>query len=186
MMIKEKSLTILAVMVTIICLGGCNTKTDEEKMLADFSASISDFTTTIKEADQQINAIDATSEEAPSELLTILDGLDEEFKKLSELTVPEQYKSIEDLADEACTNMSNAVSYYHSAYDTGVYNEQDADIAYQYYTRAMTRIQYIGYILVGEVPEGENITVQEEMMENTLLDKLLHDDEETIEGVPVE
>ena len=50
----------------------------------------------------------------------------------------------------------------------------------------MTRVQYIGYILVGEVPEGENITVQEEMMENKLLDKLLHDGEETIEGVPVE
>lgn len=186
MMMKKKSFTILAVMATVIFLGGCSTKTDEEKMLANFSSSVSNFTTTIKEANDQINAIDATSEDAPSELLTILDGLDEEFKKLSELTVPEQYKSIEDLADEASTNMSNAVSYYHSAYDTGIYNAQDADIAYQYYTRAMTRVQYIGYILVGEVPEGENITVQEEMMENPLLDKLLHDEEEIIEGVPVE
>lgn len=185
-MMKNKSLNILAIITTAICLGGCNTKTDEEKELADFSASISGFTTIIKDADAQINAIDTTSKEAPTELLEILDGLDEEFKKLSELAVPEQYRSIEDLADEASANMSNSVSYYHSAYDTGIYNEQDADIAYQYYTRAMTRVQYIGYILVGEVPEGENITVQEEMMENKLLDKLLHDDEETIEGVPVE
>ena len=185
-MIKNKKFTLLTIMATVICLSGCSAKTDEEKKLADFSSSISDFTNVIKEADAQIDAIDATNQDAPAELLEILDGLDDEFKKLSELAVPEQYKSIEELADEASTNMSNAVSYYHSAYDTGVYNEQDADIAYQYYTRAMTRVQYIGYILVGEVPEGENITVQEEMMENKLLDKLLHDDEETIEGVPVE
>lgn len=183
---KNKYLTILAVMTTMLCLGGCNEKTDEEKELADFSASISNFTSIIKDADEQINAIDVSSSEAPTELLEILDELDSEFKKLAELAVPEQYRSIEDLADEASTNMSNAVSYYHNAYDTGIYNEQDADIAYQYYTRAMTRVQYIGYILVGEVPEGENITVQEQMMENKLLDKLLHDDGETIEGVPVE
>lgn len=186
MMNKNRYLTMLAMMTTILCLSGCNTKTDEEKELADFSASISSFTSIIKDADEHINAIDVSSVNAPKELLEILDELDTEFKKLAELNVPEQYRSIEKLADEASTNMSNAVSFYHSAYDTGVYNEQDVDIAYQYYTRAMTRVQYIGYILVGEVPEGENITVQEQMMENKLLDKLLHDDEETIEGVPVE
>ena len=43
-------------------------------------------------------------------LLEILDGLDAEFKKLSELAVPEKYKSIEELADEASTNMSNAIN----------------------------------------------------------------------------
>lgn len=186
MMIKKKLLTILTIMTALLCLNGCNTKTSEEKELADFSASISAFTTVIKEADIKINSIDAASTEAPSELLELLDGLDEEFKKLAELAVPEQYRSIEDLADEASTNMSNAVSFYHNAYDTGIYNEQDADIAYQYYTRAMTRVQYIGYILVGEVPEGDNITVQEEMMENKLLDQLLHNDEETIDGVSIE
>ena len=82
--------------------------------------------------------------------------------------------------------MTNAVSYYHSAYEAEEFSEEDADIAYQYYTRAMTRVQYIGYILIGEIPEGDNITVHEETMENKLLDKLLHDDEEAIEGMPVE
>ncbi len=180
---KNKILTIFAIMTTILCLGGCDTKTEEEKELADFSAIISDFTAVIKDADAQINALDAASADAPKELLTILDELDEEFKNFSNLAVPEEYKSIEDLADEASTNMSSAVSFYHSAYDTGVYNEQDADIAYQYYTRAMTRVQYIGYVLVGEVPEGENITVHEETIESKLLDRLLHEDEEIIEGV---
>lgn len=183
---KNKYFTIIAILTTVLCMSGCNSKTVEEKELADFSASISNFTSVIQETNEEINSIDVSSTDAPTELLEILDRLDAEFKSLAELTVPEQYKSIEDLADEASTNMSNAVSFYHSAYDTGIYSEEDADIAYQYYTRAMTRIQYIGYILVGEIPEGENITVQEEMMENKLLDKLLHDNEETIEGLPVE
>ena len=52
--------------------------------------------------------------------------------------------------------MTNAVSFYHDAYDTGIYDKEAADIAYEYYTRAMTRIQYIGYILVGEIPEGND------------------------------
>ena len=183
---KNKHFTIIAILTTVLCMSGCNTSTTEEKELADFSASISNFTSVIQEANVEINSIDVSSTDAPAQLLEILDGLDTEFKNLAELTVPEQYKSIEDLAAEASTNMSNAVSFYHSAYDTGIYNEEDANIAYEYYTRAMTRIQYIGYILVGEIPEGENITVQEEMMENKLLDKLLHDNEETIEGIPVE
>lgn len=52
-------------------------------------------------------------------------------------------------------------------------------IAYEYYTRAMTRVQYIGYILVGEIPEGENITIHEETIENGLLNTLLRDNEDT-------
>lgn len=184
-MIKNKSFKILAIFSVLMCLGGCS-NTDEEKELASFSASISEFTTVIQDANDQINSIDTTSESASDELLAILDNLDKEFQELAELAIPEQYQSIEDLADEASSNMTNAVSYFHSAYEAESFNEQDADIAYQYYTRAMTRIQYIGYVLVGEIPEGENITIHEEMMENTLLDKLLHDEGETLEGVPVE
>lgn len=183
---KNKSFTIFVLLTTIFCLNGCGNATEEEKELADFSASISEFTAVIKDADEQINTIDTSSEDASEELLEILDNLDKEFQELAQLSIPEQYKSIEELADEASTNMTNAVSYYHSAYEEEEFSEEDADIAYQYYTRAMTRVQYIGYILIGEIPEGDNITVHEETMENKLLDKLLHDDEEAIEGMPVE
>ncbi len=182
---RNTPVRIITIAATVLCLGGCG-NTNEEKELAGFSASISEFTTSIKEADNQINSIDPTSETASADLLAILDTLDAEFQELAELTVPEQYKSIEELADEASTNMTNAVSYYHRAYEAEAFDADEADIAYQYYTRAMTRVQYIGYILVGEIPEGESITVHEEMMENTLLDKLLHDEVETIEGVPIE
>ena len=52
--------------------------------------------------------------------------------------------------------MTNAVSYFHSAYEGEAFDEQDADVAYQYYTRAMVRIEYIGYVLVGEIPENDH------------------------------
>lgn len=162
----------------VLCLSGCS-ETNTEKELADFSSSISAFTTVIKNVNEQINEIDTSSEDASEQLLEILDELDTEFQELAGLAVPEQYKSIESLADEASTNMTNAVSYYHSAYEAEDFNEQDAEIAYEYYTRAMTRVQYIGYILVGEIPEGENITIHEETIENGLLNTLLRDNEDT-------
>ena len=45
-------------------------------------------------------------------------------------------------------------------------------VAYQYYTRAMMRISYIGTILQGEIPEGDNITVYETNVSNELIDKI--------------
>lgn len=166
----------IAAITVASCLTGCG-KTAEEKELADFSSSISDFTTAIQEADQKINNLDVTKEDSVKELLDILDNLDVEFKELAELSVPNQYESIETLADEASDNMSNAVSYFHTAYEADPFSEQDADVAYQYYTRAMTRVEYIGYVLSGEIPENEHVTVQEKTGDNKFIDKLLDHDE---------
>lgn len=177
-MIRNKNKKLIIMAAAVLCLSGCS-ETNTEKELADFSSSISAFTTVIKNVNEQINEIDTSSEDASEQLLEILDELDTEFQELAELAVPEQYKSIESLADEASTNMTNAVSYYHTAYEAENFSEQDAEIAYEYYTRAMTRVQYIGYILVGEIPEGENITIHEETIENGLLNTLLRDDEDT-------
>lgn len=184
-MIRNRNWKLIAMIATVLCLSGCG-NTDEEKELADFSSSISDFTTVIKNANDQINAIDTSSSDASEQLLEILDHLDTEFQELAELPVPEQYKSIESLADEASTNMTNAVSYYHAAYEAEEFSEQDADVAYEYYTRAMTRVQYIGYVLVGEIPEGENITIHEETIENKLLDTLLRDNDTATESIELQ
>ena len=169
---------IAAAITTVICLTACG-HTDEERELADFSSSISNFTASIQDANQQINELDVNDANASEDLLSILDGLDEQFKGLAELPVPEQYQSIETLADEASENMTNAVSYFHSAYGGETFNEQDADVAYQYYTRAMVRIEYIGYVLVGEIPENDHVTVQEQELNDTrFIDKILDNDDE--------
>lgn len=168
--------TVMITSVLSLLLTGCGS-TEEEKELADFSSSISDFTSAIQQADSEINELDVSKEDAVEDLLAILDTLDSEFQDLAELSVPEQYHSIESLADEASENMTTAVSYFHSAYEAETFNEQDADIAYQYYTRAMTRIEYIGYVLVGEIPENDRVTVYEESNDRKLIEKILQDEE---------
>lgn len=175
---KNKCKYIIGTLTTVLCLTACR-HTNEEKELADFSSSISSFTASIQDANQQINELDVNDANASQELLSILDGLDEKFKELADLSVPEQYQSIETLADEASENMTNAVSYFHSAYEGEVFDEQDADVAYQYYTRAMVRIEYIGYVLVGEIPENDHVTVQEQELNDTrFIDKILDNDDE--------
>lgn len=169
---KKRYKTVLAAFALAGCLCGCSKTTEEEKALATFSSSIADFTASIKEANEQINGLDTTQADSPAELLEILDRLDDEFSKLAALSVPEQYLGIEDLADEASLNMSEAVSYYHSAFESEVFNESDADVAYQYYKRAMTRVEYIGYILAGgEIPENDHVTIYEETNDGNIIDK---------------
>ena len=175
---KNKCKYIIGTLTTVLCLTACG-HTNEEKELADFSSSISSFTASIQDANQQINELDVNDANASQELLSILDGLDEKFKELADLSVPEQYQSIETLADEASKNMTNAVSYFHSAYEGEAFDEQDADVAYQYYTRAMVRIEYIGYVLVGEIPENDHVTVQEHELNDTrFIDKILDNNDE--------
>ena len=175
---KNKCKYIIGTLTTVLCLTACGL-TNEEKELADFSSSISSFTASIQDANQQINELDVNDANASQELLSILDGLDEKFEELADLSVPEQYQSIETLADEASKNMTNAVSYFHSAYEGEAFDEQDADVAYQYYTRAMVRIEYIGYVLVGEIPENDHVTVQEQELNDTrFIDKILDNNDE--------
>ena len=175
---KNKCKYIIGTLTTVLCLTACG-HTNEEKELADFSSSISSFTASIQDANQQINELDVNDANASQELLSILDGLDEKFKELADLSVPEQYQSIETLADEASKNMTKAVSYFHSAYEGEAFDEQDADVAYQYYTRAMVRIEYIGYVLVGEIPENDHVTVQEQELNDTrFIDKILDNNDE--------
>lgn len=162
-----------------VCLFGCGNASDDEKALADFSSEISDFTEYIKEADVQINSLDTSDKASVDSLLEILDNMNEEFKKLSELDAPAQYQDVENLADEASENMSLAVSCYHSFFENEQFSEQDAELAYEYYTRAMKRVKYIGYMLAGgEIPEEENVTIYEESNDSNILHKWLSDDDE--------
>lgn len=184
---KFKNPTAKGTLITTVALSFALTacgNTDEEKALADFSSSISDFTSYIQNANDDINELDVTNDDSASDFLSIMDNLDVQFQKLAQLSVPEQYRSIEDLADEASENMTTAVSYFHTAYEGEDFSEQDASIAYQYYTRAMTRIEYIGYVLVGEIPENENVTIYEEENNNSFINKLLQE-EDIIESISV-
>lgn len=173
---KNKLIFITA--LVSVCLFGCGSTKDEERALAAFSSHISGFTQYIKEADAQINSLDAGDEASAERLLDILDGMDEEFKKLAEIDAPEQYQDVEKLAREASENMSLAVSGYHSFFESRPASVHDADEAYDYYMRSMKRVRYIGYMLTGgEIPEEENVTIYHEAADGSILHKLISDDE---------
>lgn len=178
-MLNKKNKILLAALLSAVCLSGCGNTSDEEKELASFSASVSEFTDYINESGEKINGLDINKKQSVTELLAILDDMDAEFAKFAEIDAPDIYESVETLANGASTNMSMAVSYYHSAYDADEFNADDADVAYQYYTRAMKNVKGIGYVLSGEeIPTGEDITVYEKSNDGHILDKWLSSDED--------
>lgn len=146
---------ILSASLAAFLLTGCGSDTADE--LSTYQASMSTFCDNISYINDQINALDGTGESDVETLLNNLDTLDDQFSQMAELTVPDEFATIDNLADEASENMSMAVSYYHEAYDSGTFNPNYADAAYEYYTRANVRLGYILQILHGEEIVDDNV-----------------------------
>jgi hypothetical protein len=154
--------------------------------VAAFSSSISDFTSYLYSANEQINSLDCTQKESCDELMDILDEMEGEFESLANLDVPEKYDGVRTLAQGASNNMSLAVSYYHSAFESETFNSDDSSTAYEYYMRAMLEVECIGYILANEdIPDGLlddvgiHVTVSGETTDENLLNKWLGDGSST-------
>lgn len=155
--LRKRTLTLIfSILFTAFTLTGCgeNETTDQ---LKSYQASMTTFCDNISYINDQINGLDGTGESDVEELLKNLDTLNEQFSQMAELTVPEEFATAENLADEASENMSMAVSYYHQAYEAETFNQNYADAAYEYYTRANTRLGYILQILHGEEILDENV-----------------------------
>lgn len=140
---------LLSLLCSCILLCGC--KTDPE--LDNYKANMNQFFENIKVFDTAINSIDPDSENAVKDLLYLLDSMETSFTQMASLEVPEHFHGVEQLADEASTYMTEAVMYYHQAFEGETYQENLADAAKENYDRANLRIQYIVSILHGEVPE---------------------------------
>ena len=164
-LINKKTLLLSAALLGVLGLSGCGNTSDEEKTLAVFSSSIADFKDYIQEADERINGLDVNQQESASELLEILDSMETEFAEFAELSraqAPNQYESISRLAEQASSDMTMAVSYYHTAYESEEFDKNYADAAYQHYTYSMEAVKYIGMLLkVEDIPENDHVTVQE-------------------------
>lgn len=156
---KEKKRVIfgsIAAILTAIMLTACG----EDPVLAQFKKNINNFCTKISEIDTAINSIDATADDAASELLTYLDDLDIVFQAFGRLDFPEEFDYLESLAQESSSFMTEAVKNYHDAYSNGAYNETIAEYAKQYYTKAYKRVQIIITFLHGEVPSDVDLTIE--------------------------
>ena len=130
-------------------LTGCGNK----EALEAYKANMNQFFENIKVFDSSINAIDPESDTAVSELLSLLDSMDKSFSQMASLEVPDGFPGVEQLADEASEYMTEAVSYYHQAFEGEEYDSVLADVAKQNYDRANVRLQYIVSILHGDIPE---------------------------------
>lgn len=153
---KHMITLILPIILAVLAMTGCG-KNETADELSSYQSSMTTFCDNISYINDQINALDGTGETDVETLLKNLDTLDDQFAQMAELSVPEEFAAIDNLADEASENMTMAVSYYHEAYDSGTFNSNYADAAYEYYTRANTRLGYILQILHGEKITDENV-----------------------------
>ncbi len=147
--------------VAVLC-GILLTACGQDEELAAYQEDMDMFFEHIAAFNDGMNAIDASSADAKSQLLSYLDDLQAEFTWMAGLDVPDEFSAVDSLADEADENMQQAVSLYHRAYEAETFDEPVAQAAREYYDRANIRIQYIISILHGEIPEGEGVTYTEE------------------------
>lgn len=141
-----------------VCFTGCG----KDEALDAYKTDMETFFNNIAEINDNMNSIDVTQDGYVTEILGYLDSLDEEVAWMAELEVPEEFSAVDSLADEASENMTQAVSYYHMAYEGEEYDANMEAAAHEYYDRANTIIQYIITILHGEIPEGEGVTYTQE------------------------
>lgn len=156
---KNKLIVLLTVLSLCFTFTGCG----EDPELAKFKNEMNAFCAEIADIDAGINSIDAESETAKDELLEYLDKANDSFKKLANMSIPEEFSYLEELADKASEDMTEAVNMYHDAFSNHSYNEYTYDYAGEYYKRAYKRLTYIISLLHGEIPEGDSgVTVYDE------------------------
>lgn len=154
---KNKLLLFLTVLAFCLGLTGCG---GEDPEISKFMEDINSFCSEVAAIDAGINQIDAQSESAKDELLSYLDQLDQSFQTFAAIPVPADYAYMEELADEASSYMTTAVSAYHEAFGENSYNEYTADYARQNYERAYKRVTVILKLLHGEDISDEGATIE--------------------------
>ncbi len=155
---KHRFLTLFLSAILCLALTACG----EDPELTKFKKELDNFCSQIEEIDAGMNNIDATSETAKEDLLDYLDRADDNFRKLANLSVPEEFAYIEELADKASEDMTQAVTLYHDAFSNNSFNEYTFDYASEYYKRAFKRLTYIITLLHGDVPESDGVIIYDE------------------------
>lgn len=155
---KKKSFRpqLMLIIAFLLLITGCG----KDAEIETYKANMNQFFENVRIYDSSINAIDPDSETAVADLLALLDSMNISFEQMASLEVPDGFPGVEELADEASAYMSEAVSYYHQAYENE-YNASLESAARQNYEYANVRIQYILSIFHGDIPE-EIFTYEDE------------------------
>ena len=156
--------------ITALSLNGCG-KTDK---LDEYYEAVNTFNEEVGTIAGNMNNLDGEDASQSGALLQELDSLEEQFRVLSEVEVPDAFASNETLADEAYSYMQEAVSGFHEYYENNEVDYATFEVAKENYDSACLGVEDISTILQGEIPEGDNIEVIEE--ESTDFDPVTADE----------
>ncbi len=154
----RKSFCLGLVFVFIIMAVGCGKKNDK---LEAYKTEMSEFYDKLSQLGDSIDAIDPNSEGSKEELLGYLDEMNDIYQKMGQCEVPDEFSGVSEITVEAAEYMQKANECYHLAYD-GEFDEENEQLASQYYERANNRAMVILQVLHGEVPSGEGVSVTTE------------------------
>ena len=147
-MLKKYTL-IISVLLSMMIFTGCG----EKEELTKFKEDMNLFYTEVSTIETSIASVDESSESAVATLLINLEQMATQFQQLAEMEVPEEFISIEALADDAADYMHEAVRLYGEAYEEDYVSDSLIQAATENYESAMKRINYIAVLLQGEIPE---------------------------------
>ncbi len=152
------SLKVCLLLTASLLLTACGKNKEEEEINA-YRESMTSCYETIATSASALDAINPSANSAVTDMLTQLDQINTAFQDMAALEVPEEYSSIESMADDAAYYMSEASRLYHEAFADGNYLPDVGNNAQAQYKAAMSYLSYIGDILMGEIPEGDDVTV---------------------------
>lgn len=138
-MMKRKICTLLLCILTSVMLTGCMTDPETKQFMEELTAFAQNYDTITKE----IGSFDLQSSTGQKNFLEQLKQLDQEIKTLAEISVPEKFAPVEELADKASEEMSFAVSYYDKLITENLYNEELVNYAIQYFESSLTHVTEI-------------------------------------------
>ena len=139
--------------MSMLVFTGCG----EKEELTVYEENMKNFYAEISEIENAIAEIDESSENAVNTLLINMEEMAACFQTLANMDVPEEFISIEELADDASAYMDEAVRLYSEAYEEDYVSDALIQAATENYESAMKRINYIAVLLQGEIPEGATV-----------------------------
>ena len=151
-MLKRFTL-LIALMMSMLVFTGCG----EKEELTVYEENMKNFYAEISEIENAIAEIDESSENAVNTLLINMEEMAACFQTLANMDVPQEFISIEELADDASAYMDEAVRLYSEAYEEDYVSDALVQAATENYESAMKRINYIAVLLQGEIPEGATV-----------------------------
>ncbi len=153
---KHKLLLVLLMVMTVMLFAGCG----EDPELARFKKKVDSFCSDVSSLDAKINNLKPEKANSVMQMLGYFDKVDEEFKDFAKISFPERFSNLDQLAQEASEYMTEAVAYYHLAYEGGKYDAPKAEYASENQARAMKRIHIILDVLRGDTPTEEGIQIE--------------------------